>query len=109
MLNRILGIAFVAWTWLGPRASVRQRMRPVGIAVIVASVTLGFWTLLAGFGFGWVRNLLSNGTVRSWAAPATGVGMAIVAKAAQTMRGSVGVESKEGAGSRFWVDLVKVV
>jgi hypothetical protein len=72
-----LGIAFVAWTWLGPRASERERLKPIGIAVIVASLTLGFWTLLAGFGFGWVRNLLSNGTVRSWAAPATGVGMAI--------------------------------
>ncbi len=32
---------------------------------------------MAGFGFGWVDNLLSNGTVRSWAAPATGAGMAI--------------------------------
>jgi alpha-1,6-mannosyltransferase len=32
---------------------------------------------MAGFGFGWVNNLLSNGVVRSWAAPATGVGMAI--------------------------------
>jgi hypothetical protein len=40
-------------------------------------VTLGVWTWLAGFGFGWVKNLLSNGTVRSWAAPATGIGMAI--------------------------------
>jgi hypothetical protein len=43
----------------------------------VAAATLGVWTWLAGFGFGWVRNLLSNGTVRSWAAPATGLGMAI--------------------------------
>jgi PAS domain S-box-containing protein len=38
----------------------------------------------------------------------TGVGLAIVKKAAQTMRGAVGVESKEGEGSRFWVDLNKV-
>ena len=72
-----LGLAFVAWTWLGAQASVRQRVRPVAIAVAVAGVTLGVWTWLAGFGFGWVRNLLSNGTVRSWAAPATGVGMAL--------------------------------
>jgi hypothetical protein len=72
-----LGLAFVAWTWLGPRANVRERLKPIGVAVIVASATLGLWTWLAGFGFGWVKNLLSNGTVRSWAAPATGVGMAI--------------------------------
>jgi len=56
---------------------VRQRFRPIAVAVVVASLTLGLWTFLAGFGFGWVKNLLSNGTVRSWAAPATAVGMAL--------------------------------
>ena len=72
-----LGLAYVAWTWLGARATIRQRVRPILIAFAVAGATLGLWTLLAGFGFGWVNNLLSNGTVRSWAAPATGAGMAI--------------------------------
>lgn len=72
-----LGLAFVAWTWLGPKASVRERVRPIVLGVLVAGATLVVWTELAGFGFGWVKNLLSNGTVRSWAAPATGVGMAI--------------------------------
>ena len=72
-----LGLAYVAWTWLGPNATIRQRLRPILIAGAVAAATLGVWTWLAGFGFGWVRNLLSNGTVRSWAAPATGLGMAI--------------------------------
>jgi len=38
----------------------------------------------------------------------TGIGLAIVKKATETMRGAVGVESKEGEGSRFWVDLNKV-
>jgi len=72
-----LGLAFVAWTWLGPHASIRQRLRPILVATAVAGATLGVWTWLAGFGFGWVKNLLSNGTVRSWAAPATGVGLAL--------------------------------
>lgn len=72
-----LGLAFVAWTWLGPRASVRERLKPIGIATLVAGAVLAVSTWLAGFGFGWVQNLLSNGTVRSWAAPATGAGMAI--------------------------------
>ncbi len=49
------GLAFVAWTWLGPKASIRDRLRPIGIAVIVAAATLGVWTWLAGFGFGWVQ------------------------------------------------------
>ena len=73
----VLGVAYVAWTWLGPTASIRQRVAPFLKAGAVAAITLGVWTSLAGFGFGWVQNLLSNGTVRSWAAPATGVGMAL--------------------------------
>jgi hypothetical protein len=72
-----IGLAFIAWTWLGPRASVRQRVKPIVYTSIVAMATMSVWTLLAGFGFGWINNLLSNGTVRSWAAPATAVGMAL--------------------------------
>jgi signal transduction histidine kinase len=35
----------------------------------------------------------------------TGIGLAIVRKVAQRMGGRVGVESEEGKGSRFWVEL----
>jgi signal transduction histidine kinase len=35
----------------------------------------------------------------------TGVGLAIVAKAVERMDGRVGVESQEGAGSQFWIEL----
>jgi len=72
-----IGLAFVAWTWLGPRATLKQKIRPFLIGGVIAGLTLGVTSLLAGFGFGWINNLLSNGTVRSWAAPATGVGMAL--------------------------------
>ncbi len=72
-----IGLAFVAWTWLGPKASIKDRLKPIAIAAGVAAATLGVWTWLAGFGFGWVQNLLTNGTVRSWAAPATAVGLAL--------------------------------
>jgi alpha-1,6-mannosyltransferase len=72
-----IGLAYVAWTWHPPGAGWRQRVRPIVIAGAVAAAILGLATWLAGFGFGWVDNLLSNGTVRSWAAPATGVGLAI--------------------------------
>ncbi len=37
----------------------------------------------------------------------TGIGLAIVRKAVTRMGGSVGVESDEGKGSRFWVQLKK--
>jgi len=72
-----MGLAFVAWTWLGPQASLKQKIRPFLIGGVIAGATLLVTSYLAGFGFGWVNNLLSNGTVRSWAAPATAVGMAI--------------------------------
>jgi PAS domain S-box-containing protein len=35
----------------------------------------------------------------------TGIGLAIVKKAAERMGGAVGVESEPGVGSRFWVEL----
>jgi PAS domain S-box-containing protein len=39
----------------------------------------------------------------------TGVGLAIVKKAVQSMQGAVGLESAEGKGSKFWVDLIKAL
>jgi PAS domain S-box-containing protein len=35
----------------------------------------------------------------------TGIGLALVRKVAQRMGGKVGVESEEGQGSRFWIEL----
>ncbi len=37
--------------------------------------------------------------------PGTGVGLAIVRKAAERMGGRVGLESEPGQGSRFWIEL----
>jgi len=41
----------------------------------------------------------------SSAYPGTGIGLAIVAKAIERMRGAYGVQSEPGKGSRFWIDL----
>ena len=72
-----LGMVYVAWTCVSPYVSKRERLRPFLYAGAIGAFVLGVSTWMAGFGFGWAKNLLSNGTVRSWAAPATGVGMAI--------------------------------
>jgi signal transduction histidine kinase len=41
----------------------------------------------------------------SEAYPGTGIGLAIVREGVERLGGRVGVESREGAGSRFWIDL----
>jgi len=38
----------------------------------------------------------------------TGIGLAIVKKAVERMRGTIGVESERGNGTRFWVQLHKL-
>lgn len=38
----------------------------------------------------------------------TGIGLALVKKSVEKMQGSVGVESEEGKGSHFWVELLRV-
>ncbi|MDB6025223.1 MAG: multi-sensor signal transduction histidine kinase [Verrucomicrobiales bacterium] len=42
---------------------------------------------------------------KTGAYPGTGVGLAIVQKSVERMGGRVGVESQEGTGSRFWIEL----
>jgi signal transduction histidine kinase len=37
--------------------------------------------------------------------PGTGIGLALVQKAAERMNGAVGVDSKPGEGSSFWIEL----
>jgi signal transduction histidine kinase len=39
----------------------------------------------------------------------TGIGLALVRKAAERMKGAAGVESEPGRGSRFWIDLLAAV
>jgi alpha-1,6-mannosyltransferase len=72
-----IGLAFVAWNWMGPTATLKQRIQPFVAGGVVVGAVLGVSSWLSGFGFGWISNLLTPGTVRSWAAPATAVGMAL--------------------------------
>ena len=72
-----LGILYIAWDWLGTGVPLRQRVRPLVSAGLIAGGVMVALTLMSGLGFGWVGNLATPGTVRSWLAPATGVGMAV--------------------------------
>ena len=40
--------------------------------------------------------------------PGTGIGLAIVRRAVERMGGRVGVDSREGAGSAFWIDVPRI-
>jgi len=70
-----LGILYVAWEWMGTGLPWRQRVRPLVTAALLALALMAALSLVSGLGWGWVANLETPGTVRSWLAPATGIGM----------------------------------
>jgi hypothetical protein len=71
-----LGILYVGWSWLGPEASVRDRLRPVVTAGLMGAGVLGFFSYVSGLGWGWIGVLGTPGAVRSWTAPTTSVALA---------------------------------
>jgi hypothetical protein len=71
-----VGVIYIGWDWLGVGIPWRQRVRPLVTAGIVATAVMALLTVVSGLGWGWVGNLATPGTVRSWLAPATGIGMA---------------------------------
>lgn len=72
-----IGIVYVAWEWAGPFADWRRRARMFVRAGLVTIAVMGFLSLVSGLGWGWIANLGTPGTVRSWMAPATAVGLLI--------------------------------
>ncbi|MGH9108784.1 MAG: polyprenol phosphomannose-dependent alpha 1,6 mannosyltransferase MptB, partial [Acidimicrobiales bacterium] len=72
-----IGIVYIGWDWLGASIPWRQRVRPLVTAGLVSSAIVLFLSVVSGLGVGWVANLATPGTVRSWMAPATGIGMAL--------------------------------
>ncbi len=72
-----LGIVYIGWEWMGTGVPWRERIRPVMTAGIISVAVMGTLSLITGLGWGWVANLATPGTVRSWLAPATGIGMLI--------------------------------
>jgi len=72
-----LAVIYIGWDWLGPGLSLRQRVRPVVTALLISAAVMVAFTIVSGLGFGWIGNLETPGTVRSWLAPATGIGMVL--------------------------------
>ena len=71
-----VGILYVGWSWLGPQASTRDRIRPVVTAGLMGLGVLGFFSYVSGLGWGWVTILDTPGAVRSWTAPTTTLALA---------------------------------
>ncbi len=72
-----LGVVYIGWEWEGPGLAWRQRLRPLVKAGVISSVVVFGMSIVSGLGVGWVLNLDTPGTVRSWLAPATGIGMGL--------------------------------
>jgi alpha-1,6-mannosyltransferase len=70
-----LGILYIGWSWLGPMASVKDRIRPVVTAGLIGVGVLGFFSYVSGLGWGWVTILETPGAVRSWTAPTTSLAL----------------------------------
>jgi hypothetical protein len=70
-----VGILYVGWSWLGPEASTRDRLRPVVTAGLIGAGVLGFFSYVSGLGWGWVTILGTPGAVRSWTAPTTSLAL----------------------------------
>jgi hypothetical protein len=71
----LIGVVYIGWEWAGPGRSVRQRVRPVAIALALSLAIMGALSEIAGLGWGWISGLSNPDTVRSWFAPATAVGL----------------------------------
>ncbi len=71
-----LGILYIGWSWLGPEAPTRDRIRPVVTAGLIGTGVLGFFSYVSGLGWGWVTILGTPGAVRSWTAPTTSLALA---------------------------------
>jgi hypothetical protein len=72
-----IGIVYIAWDWAGSGAEWRGRFRMLVRSGLITLVVFGALSFVSGLGVGWIANLGTPGTVRSWMAPATAVGLLI--------------------------------
>jgi len=71
----LIGAVYIGWEWLGSGKSLRDRLRPLATAVLIAVAILSALSEAAGLGWGWISGLSNPDTVRSWLDPATAIGL----------------------------------
>jgi alpha-1,6-mannosyltransferase len=72
-----IGVVYIGWEWAGHGVGWRERVRPLFKAGALATAVVLGLSVVSNLGIGWIGNLDTPGTVRSWLAPATGIGMLI--------------------------------
>ncbi|MGH9074645.1 MAG: polyprenol phosphomannose-dependent alpha 1,6 mannosyltransferase MptB, partial [Acidimicrobiales bacterium] len=70
-----LGVLYIAWGWLGPRAGWRDRLRPLLTALLICFCVMEVLARATGLGWGWLGALGTPGTVRTWLDPSTAIGL----------------------------------
>lgn len=69
------GVFFIGWQWMGVGGSIKEKIRPVVTSGIIFLAVMAFLSKVTSLGWGWVFALSTPGTVRSYVAPATAVGL----------------------------------
>ena len=102
-ISNLIGNA-VKFVAPGEKAVVRVRSELLGnrVRLWVEDEGIGIPPQHRGKLFGMFQRLPANRPYEG-----TGIGLAIVRKAVEVMGGSVGMESNESKGSRFWIELGK--
>jgi alpha-1,6-mannosyltransferase len=72
-----LGIVFIGWIWAGTGAPTSRRLRFVVQACALGGLVAALVSEVSGFGWGWLVNLSTPGTVVSWLDPATAAGLGV--------------------------------
>jgi signal transduction histidine kinase len=83
-----------------PRVRIRTESVPQAVRIWIEDNGIGIAPEARSRLFGMFQRLHTRNEYEG-----TGVGLAIVRRAAERMNGRVGVESEPGRGSRFWIEL----
>jgi len=74
-------------------------------AIALSAWYAGFWPSVVALALSFLKLFSPFMRLEGERYGGMGMGLALVAKAVEKMQGKVGVESQEGKGSRFWLEL----